>query len=330
MAKRLVLVFGGGGYVGSELVSHLLTSGYKVRVLDTFWYGRNHLEVIDDPNLELVTGDVRNLVTVKSALKGVSDVIHLACISNDPSFDLNPELAKSINFTSFEPTVLASKEAGVERFVFASTSSVYGVKSESKVVENLPLEPLTDYSTYKANCESILLSHASEKFICTILRPATICGVSTRQRFDLSVNILTNHAINLNRITVYGGSQQRPNLHIKDMCRAYVHILEQPASKISGKIYNVGTENLSLDEIAVKVKQITQMTGTIEHQKTNDFRSYRVDSSLISEELGFNPEHGIEDAIQDLVKAFRDNKFNNSLDNPLYFNIQRMKELKLG
>jgi nucleoside-diphosphate-sugar epimerase len=330
MAERLVLVFGGGGYVGSELVSYLLTSGYKVRVLDTFWYGRNHLEVIDDPNLELISGDVRDLVTVKSALKGVTDVIHLACISNDPSFDLNPELAKSINLRSFEPVVLASKEAGVVRFIFASTSSVYGVKTESKVVENLSLEPLTDYSAYKAKCEKILLSHASEKFICTILRPATICGVSTRQRFDLSVNILTNHAINMNRITVYGGSQQRPNLHIKDMCRAYVHILAQPASKISGKTYNVGAENLSLDEIAIKVQQITKISGPIEHQKTNDLRSYRVDSSLISKELGFNPEYGIEDAIQDLVTGFRDNKFLNPLDNPLYFNIKKMKELKLG
>lgn len=330
MTPRVVLVFGGGGYVGSELVSYLLKADYKVRILDTFWYGREHFDQIVNPNLKIITGDVRDILAVKSALVGVTDVIHLACISNDPSFDLNPELAKSINLTSFEPVVMAAKEAGVGRFIFASTSSVYGVKTELNVTEKLSLEPLTDYSTYKAECENILFSHATEKFICTILRPATICGVSARQRFDLSVNILTNHAINKNKITVFGGSQQRPNLHIKDMCRAYLHILAQPVSKISGKIYNVGAENLSLDDIAVKVQKITKMLGPIEHQETNDLRSYRVDSSLIKSELGFYPENRIDEAIQDIVNALKNNMFMRPLENSLYFNIKRMKELELG
>ena len=330
MTKRMVLIFGGGGYVGSELVNYLLSAGYKVRVLDTFWYGRDHLDQINNPDLELTIGDVRDIVKVKSALVNVSDVIHLACISNDPSFDLNPKLAKSINLTSFEPVVMAAKEAGVVRFIFASTSSVYGVKTEKKVTESLSLEPLTDYSIFKAECESILLSHASEKFICTILRPATICGVSTRQRFDLSVNILTNHAINKNKITVFGGSQQRPNLHIKDMCRAYIHILAQPVDKISGKIFNVGAENLSLSEIAIKVQQITKLLGPIEYQATNDLRSYRVDSSLIKTELGFYPEYKIDDAIHEIMIALKSHRFVNPLDNSFYYNIKKMKELKLG
>jgi nucleoside-diphosphate-sugar epimerase len=330
MTSRVILVFGGGGYVGSELVGYLLKANYKVRVLDTFWYGKDHFDQIVNPNLKVVTGDVRDLVTVKSALVNVTDVIHLACISNDPSFDLNPKLAKSINLTSFEPVVMAAKQAGVGRFIFASTSSVYGVKAELNVTEQLSLEPLTDYSAYKAECEKILLSHATEKFICTILRPATICGVSARQRFDLSVNILTNHAVNKNKITVFGGSQQRPNLHIKDMCRAYLHILAQPVEIISGKTYNVGAENLSLDDIAIKVQQIAQMLGPIEHQETNDLRSYRVDSSLIKTDLGFSPEHKIEDAIQEIVNEIKKNRFIDPLNNSFYYNIKRMKELELG
>jgi nucleoside-diphosphate-sugar epimerase len=330
LSRRIVLVIGGGGYVGTELVVHLLNAEYKVRVFDTFWYGRDNYGEFNTSNLELITGDVRDISAVKSALVGVSDVIHLACISNDPSFDLNPELAKSINLTSFEPVVIAAKKALVDRFIFASTSSVYGVKTEPKVTEALSLEPLTDYSKYKAECEKILLNHSSEKFICTILRPATICGVSRRQRFDLSVNILTNHAVNKNKITVFGGSQQRPNLHINDMCRAYLHILKEPIAKISGKIFNVGAENLSLDAIAMKVQKITKMSGAIEHQETNDLRSYRVDSSLIHQQLGFSPNYCVDDAIIEMVMAMKNNKYLDPLNNSDYYNIKKMKELNLG
>lgn len=327
---RRVLVIGGGGYVGSELVTYLLNADYKVRVFDTFWYGRKYLDSLNDSNLEIISGDLRDQVAVNLSLQNVNDVIHLACISNDPSFDLNPDLGKSINLNSFEPVVLAAKKLGVQRFIFASSSSVYGVKTEPKVTEELSLEPLTDYSLFKAECEKILLSHASNEFICTILRPATICGVSSRQRFDLSVNILTNHALNKNTITVFGGSQQRPNLHIKDMCRAYLHILDQPGAKIAGKIFNVGAENLSLDEIATKVYRITSMTGLIEHQATIDLRSYRVDSSLIQRELGFVPNFSVDDAIAEIVAAFRQTRYKDPLNNSNYYNIKRMKELNLG
>jgi nucleoside-diphosphate-sugar epimerase len=330
MKKRVVLVFGGGGYVGSELVKYLLDSEFQVRLFDTFWYGRNHLDRINNSDLELIVGDVRDVDAVNAALVNVSDVIHLACISNDPSFDLNPKLGESINLTSFEPLVLAAKNAGVSRFIFASSSSVYGVKTEEKVRESLSLEPLTDYSKFKAECERVLLAFASDEFICTILRPATICGFSTRQRFDLSVNILTNHAINKNSITVFGGSQQRPNLHITDMCRAYIHVLSQPPIKIAGKIFNVGAENLSLDEIADKVQRITKMSGPILHEESNDLRSYRVDSSLIQRELGFLPKNSIEDAIVEITQAFQEKKYENPLINSQYYNIKKMKELGLA
>lgn len=330
MINRKIVVFGGGGYVGSLLVPKLLQLGYEVTVFDTFWYGEDVLSQAKNahPNLNLVQGDIRNISAVSSALQAVTDVIHLACISNDPSFDLNPELGKSINLDSFRPIVEASRNSGVERFIYASSSSVYGVKTETRVTENLSLEPLTDYSIYKAACEDILLNLASDNFICTVLRPATICGVSNRQRFDLSVNILTNHAINKGKITVFGGSQHRPNLHIEDMVDSYIHVLKQPHNIVASKIYNVGGENLSLDEIAKKVQAVTGVSEIV-HEPTNDLRSYRVDSSKIGEEIGFFPKKSVDHAIQDLKIAFNERKFQNSLDNSKYFNIKRMQELKI-
>ncbi len=175
-------------------------------------------------------------------------------------------------------------------------------------------------------CEEIILNAHSNNFRCTVLRPATICGVSPRQRFDLSVNILTNHAINLKKITVYGGSQFRPNLHIQDMVRAYQHVLSQDKN-IDGAIFNVGGENLSLDDIAQKVKKQIDAQLKIEHSNTNDLRSYRVDSSKIYDQLGFKPIHSIDQAITDLREAFLKNTYTGSLENSIYFNIKRMKEL---
>jgi nucleoside-diphosphate-sugar epimerase len=330
MKNRLVLVIGGAGYVGSELVRFLLDEGYRVRVLDTFWYGKEHLEKNRPATLELIEGDMRNIAVVEKALDNITDVIHLACISNDPSFDLNPTLGKSINLDSFEPIVLAARKAGVRRFIYASSSSVYGVKSEERVTEELPLEPLTDYSKFKADCEEILLKYSDSQFVCTIVRPATICGVSSRQRFDLSVNILTNHAVNIQKITVFGGSQHRPNLHIKDMCRAYLTILSKPSSTVQNKIYNVGSDNLTLDEIASKVNEFVGSTVPVIYQNTNDLRSYRVDSEFIKQDLGFEPKHKVDDAIKDLVNAFNQGYFEAPLENSRYFNIKKMKELGLG
>ncbi len=329
MQTSTVVVFGGAGYVGAVLVPELINSGYTVRVFDTFWYGYECFkDVVASPRLELIQGDIRDVSAVENAMKGGSDVIHLACISNDPSFDLNPELGKSINLDSFKPLVSGAKRQGINRFIYASSSSVYGVKEELRVTEELSLEPLTDYSKFKANCEEIILESATTDFVCTVLRPATVCGVSARQRFDLSVNILTNHAVNLGKITVFGGSQFRPNLHINDMSDAYLHVLSQDASKIAGKIYNVGGENLSLDEIASKVSAITNVS-TILHEPTNDLRSYRVDSSKIKVELGFAPKRSIDNAIADLNKAFKNNFYTNSLENGQYFNIKKMKELSI-
>ena len=320
---------GAGGYVGARLVPSLLDMGYEVVAVDTFWYGEEVLKKRINSPLRVIKLDIRDQEALYDAMQGVTDIIHLACISNDPSFDLNPNLGKSINLDAFEPMVKNAKSAGVQRFIYASSSSVYGVKTEERVTEELPLEPLTDYSKFKAICEEILFKYQSEDFVCTTLRPATVCGWSPRQRFDLSVNILTNHAINNGKIKVFGGSQFRPNIHIEDMVDAYLLTLSSPDKIINGKVFNVGADNLSLDQIATEVSKYTGVNNVL-YEPSDDLRSYRIDSKKICEELGFSFKRNVGVAVADLVNAFKDNKFKDSMNNPLYFNIKRMKELEIN
>jgi len=326
--KRSVLITGAGGYVGARLVPRLLENGFKVVAVDTYWYGSNVLASHSSSSLNIVQMDIRNQNVLKDAMEGVTDVIHLACISNDPSFDLNPQLGKSINLDAFEPLVKIAIDSGVSRFVYASSSSVYGVKEEDNVTEVLSLKPLTDYSKYKAMCEDILLKYATSNFVCTILRPATVCGWSPRQRFDLSVNILTNHAVNNGQIKVFGGSQYRPNIHIEDMVDAYLLTLNAPENIVNSEVFNVGSDNLSLNEIAEEVSRNTGVDKII-HEPTDDLRSYRIDSSKISRALGFQFQRNVGSAVLDLVKAFNEKKFQDSMNNAMYFNIKRMKELEI-
>ena len=329
--ERTVLVTGGAGYVGAVLAPKLIEEGYGVRVLDTCWYGSDVFPaVIDDPNFELRVGDIRNVEDVASAVAGCSDVIHLACISNDPSYDLDPALGEDINYRAFEPLVRLAKESGVQRFVYASSSSVYGIKNEPKVTEDLPLEPLTDYSKFKALCEDILNSYADSSFAVTTIRPATVCGYSPRQRLDLVVNILVNHAVNQGVIRIFGGSQFRPNLHIDDMCRAYIHVLSQPVEKVQKKIYNVGGINHTVSELAGIVSSVVPGETQVNVETTNDNRSYRISSDLIERDLGFSPKKGVPEAVSDLVDAFAAGLLPNSFDDVKYFNIKRMSELVAG
>ncbi len=326
--SRQVLVTGGAGYVGARLVPSLIEAGYRVRVLDTCWYGTDVLgELADNPMLELVVGDIRDRDAVNASVSGCTDVIHLACISNDPSYDLNPQLGEEINFTAFEPLVQAAKSAGVSRFVYASSSSVYGVKEEERVTEDLPLEPLTDYSKYKAMCEPILLDAAGEDFVATVIRPATLCGYSPRQRLDLTVNILTNHAVNEQVIRVFGGDQYRPNLHIEDMCRVYLEVLQQPASKVNGQVFNVGADNMKVSEIAGIVASHVNGPVDVRVEPTQDQRSYRISSDRIADAIGFRPKFTINDAVVDLQRAFANGQLPNSLTDSKYFNIRRMNEI---
>lgn len=330
-SKRGVLVTGGAGYVGSALVPRLLEQGHRVTVLDWYLYGADvFAEHATNPSLRELRGDIRDLGAVERALEGVDSVIHLACISNDPSYDLDPALGKSVNADAFRPLVRAAKRAGVERFIYASSSSVYGVKSEPEVTERLSLEPLTDYSKYKAECERMLEEEREPGFCTVTIRPSTVCGYARRLRLDLVVNILTNHAINRGKITVTGGDQMRPNLHVDDMVDAYLHLLDQPAEKIDGEIFNVGSENHSVLEIARIVQHALGGDIPIEVVPTNDPRSYHVSSEKIRRRLGFVPRRNVEQAVIDLKRAFDAGKIRDPLTNPLYFNIRRMQEARVA
>ena len=226
---KTILVTGGAGYVGAVLVPKLVRKGYRVKVVDLYLYGDHVLdEIKGHANLVELKGDIRDKDLLNREMPGTDMVIHLACISNDPSYELDPGLGKSINYDAFIPLVKIAKQNGVKRFIYASSSSVYGIKQDAEVTEELSLEPLTDYSKYKALCEEVLLSEATDKFVPTVVRPSTVCGYSPRLRLDLTVNILTNHAINKGCITVFGGEQKRPNLHIEDMTDLYPFLLEQP------------------------------------------------------------------------------------------------------
>lgn len=328
---RHVAVIGGAGYVGSVLVPRLLERGYLVTVVDLFWFG-DHLpkDGVAVQRLTRVKADIRDYPRLLSALKGVDAVIHLACISNDPSFELDPALGKSINYDAFIGLVAASKANGVRRFIFASSSSVYGVKDTENVTEELSLEPLTDYSKYKALCEEVLLKERAPGFVTLILRPATVCGYSPRLRLDLTVNILTNHAVNHKRITVFGGRQMRPNIHIDDVVDLYVKALEWPDESIDGKIFNAGYENKRVIEIAEIVRDIVGKDVEIATTPTDDNRSYHISSEKIRRELGFAPERTIEDAVRDLADGFDAGKIPNPMTDPRYYNIKTMQALKLG
>ncbi len=328
---KKVLVIGGGGYCGSLLVPQLLQEGWEVTVFDILvWYGSDHLPK-ENPKLKVIQGDVRDITKVAQVCAGHEYVLHLACISNDASFELDEQLSTSVNLDSFEPLVVAAKKAGVKRFVFASSSSVYGVSDSPDVTEDHPLVPLTLYNKYKGMCEPLLLKHTDENFVGVIFRPATVCGYAPRQRLDLSVNILTNHAVNKGKITVFGGSQLRPNLHVQDYADLCKLLLIAPTEKIANQIFNCGFQNLSINDIAQVVKRVVEEefpeNGNIPIETTtsDDLRSYHINSSKIKRALGFEPKYSVEDAVRGLCKAFREGKLPKSFDDDRYFNVRTMK-----
>ncbi len=333
---KRVLVTGGAGYVGAVLVPQLLEKGYAVRVLDLYIYGEEPLAAVrGNPNLEETKGDIRAQTKVREAVEGCDAVIHLACTSNDPSVELDADLSRTINYESFGPLVEICKDSGVRRFIHASSGSVYGVSDNPDVTEEHELVPVSLYNKYKAKCEPILQEAQSPDFTTVILRPATICGYSPRQRLDLTVNILTNHAVHTDQIKVFGGTQMRPNLHMQDMVDLYCKMLEYPDEKIAGEIFNAAYQNHSVAETAQIIKGVVEQEMPekqgveVVTTPSDDIRSYHVSSEKIRRVLQFEPQYTVEDGCRDLIKAFRAGKLPDSMDDKRYFNIKMMKSIDL-
>ena len=288
-----ILVTGGAGYVGHRLIPMLLDDGHEVIVYDLMIFGC-YLE--PNKRLAVVKGDIRDIATLKGYMSGCYAVIHLACISNDPSCDLDEKLTTSINLLAFDPIVRAAKESGVKRFINASSSSVYGIKDEIKVTEDLTCEPLTLYSKYKLECEKILSEYHEDSFKTINVRSATVFGYSPRMRFDTVLNMFCLHA-HTGHITIHGGHQVRPLIHIEDLAKFYVHLV---FSNLDGESYNYGLENISLLDLASKIKN-----DFLIKSESGDNRSYRIESMKSRQAFGIYPETSIEDGIFEVQKALR-------------------------
>jgi nucleoside-diphosphate-sugar epimerase len=336
LASPRVLVTGGAGYVGAVLVPRLLARGHQVRVLDLYLYGHDALRCVrGHRHLEEVAADIRDAAAVRQAMSGIDAVIHLACISNDPSCALDPALTHSINYAAFDPLVRLAREAGVQRFIFASSASVYGVSEAPRVSEEHPLRPITLYNRYKGACEAILFAHDAPGFTTVAVRPATICGCSPRPRLDLTVNLLTTQAVERGAITVFGGTQKRPHLHMRDMIRIYERLLDAPARCIAGHAFNAGYENCTVADLATAVRDVAaaelpeRPPVRIETLPSDDPRSYHVCSDKIGAHLGFVPAHTTRDAVRELIAALRAGSLPGALSDPRYYNVQLMQQVGL-
>ena len=310
-----ILVTGGCGYKGTVLTQKLLEQGNDVTVVDTQWFG-NHLE--DHARLEIIKGDVRE--TDKIPLDGVDTVIHLANIANDPGVELNPSLSWEVNVLATQQLADKSVRSGVQQFIFASSGSVYGIKEEAQVTEDLPLVPISVYNKTKMVAERVLLSFQEDIQIHCI-RPATVCGWSPRMRLDISVNMLTLQALKNGVITVFGGQQTRPNIHIQDMIRVYQHFLENP--NLDSGCYNAGFENISILDIAQQV--VKKVPAEIQVTDSNDPRSYRQNSDKLIA-TGFLPRYSVADAIDDVINRYKDGQL---VDSDQCYTVRWMKQLNL-
>jgi nucleoside-diphosphate-sugar epimerase len=288
-----LLVTGACGYKGTVLVPKLLQAGHEVVALDCMWFG-NFLKA--HPALRVVEGDVRD--TDRIELHGVDAIIHLASVANDPCGDLDPKLTWEVSALATMQLADRAVRAGIRRFIYASSGSVYGVKDEPQVTEELPLKPISEYNKTKMVAERVLLSYAPS-MVVQIVRPATVCGWSPRMRLDVSVNMLTMQALTNGRITLFGGGQVRPNIHIDDITDLYLFLLDHPEHR---GIYNAGFENLSIREIAERVA--AQFPAEILVQGANDPRSYRVNSDKLLA-TGFAPKKTVNDAIREIIAKYQ-------------------------
>ena len=328
-----ILITGGSGYVGSRLIYKLLDeTNHTIINYDISLFGDKHLP--KNKNFIYFKEDITDSITFEKVIRNnqVDTVLHLACISNDPTYELNSELSKKINFDCFEELVKISKKNKVKKFIYASTCSVYGISDSPNVIETNELKPVTDYNKYKALCEPVLKKYLDDVFTGIIIRPATVCGFSEKMRFDLTVNILTNYAYNKGYIRVFGGNQSRPNCHIDDMCDLYKKLINEDISKFNGEIFNVGTENLKIIEVAEKVKSVLKNKFNrdnidIRIEKSADIRSYMINSDKIKKTLGFKFKKNVTDAIEDLCHAFEKKIIKNSFSDE-WSNIKVLTKIK--
>lgn len=326
-----VLITGGAGYVGSMLVPSLLQEGYNVTVYDLYLFGDIFSHLKNHANLIEIKADIRNKEELIKASQNIDTLIHLACISNDPSYELDPKLGKLINYDAFFNVLEATKINHVKRLIYASTSSVYGIKKDFNITEDIICEPLTDYSKYKLECEKILLDFNFPDIERVTVRPATVCGYAPRLRLDLVVNILTIQALINKKIKIFGGSQLRPNINIKDMVRVYKNLLSAPGDIINGQIFNAGYQNLTVTEIADLIKKtIGDSAIKLETIPTDDIRSYHINSEKIRKFLGFKPKYTIEEAVRSIINAYDNGLIVDGLNNPIYHNIKLMQKIKLS
>lgn len=330
---KSILITGGSGYVGSRLIFKLLKeTDLKIINYDISLFGDKHLPT--HTNFKYYKEDITNSKMFEKVIteNNVDCVLHLACISNDPTYELDSKLSKKINYDCFEDLVKISKINNVKKFIYASTCSVYGISDHPNVVETDELKPITDYNKYKALCEPILKKYLDESFLGIIIRPATVCGFSEKMRFDLTVNILTNYAYNKGYIRVFGGKQSRPNLHISDMCELYKFLIFKEIKKFNGEIFNFGTENLRIIDVAHKVKKVlnkklNKNNIDIRIEESADIRSYMINSDKIKKMLGFEFKKTVDDAIEDLCDAFEDGRIKDSFSDK-WSNIKVLSKIK--
>jgi len=331
-----ILVTGGMGYVGSRLVPHLLRLGHRVRVLDLVLYGDAGLRALEkDPSwaewrerFELVKGDIRDPAAVTKAMRGVACVIHLAAISNDPTGNIDEVLTRQVNFDAVGMLLALARRAGVRRFVNGSSSSVFGIKHETDVIERLEPEPLTAYSKNKMLSEWLVIAASAPDFCTVNIRPATICGWSPRQRFDLTVNKLTADAIRKRVITVHGGEQRRPNVSMRDAIDLYAFLVDVDASKINGRTFNFGFENHKVIEIARLIQQqLADLDVRVEVQDVIDKRDYHIASTSLVETLGYRPKGSIAQAVAELREHLLDRK---EFPDPEAAEHHNMRSMKLA
>ena len=321
-----ILITGGCGYVGSKLVPFLLNKGYEISVIDLMIYGNS---LPSHKNLNVYQDDIRNLHMIDDLTKSHDIFIHLACISNDPSFELDPGLGKSINFDCFEDIVKISKKNLIKRFILASSGAVYGINEHKNITEDIETNPITDYAVYKLESEKVLFKYTDDNFVGSAIRSATVCGYAPRQRLDVVVNILTNLAYNKKEISVFGGDQLRPNIHIDDVCEAYLKFIEADKNLINHNFFNICGENHKVSEIADIVKSCMPFEVKIKTTTSDDIRSYHLSSAKIKKVLNFQCSKNIKIAVNDLVKSFKDGLLPNSLTDENYFNVKKMKKINL-